>query len=254
MSTIRVDDVTHIYGSGNNQVTAIQDVSLEVQTGEIVTLIGPSGCGKSTLLYLMGGFIEPTEGAIYVGGREVDGPGRDRGIIFQEYALFPWKTVLGNVRFGLENIGYDGDIETAARDHIEKVGLDGFEQSYPKELSGGMKQRVAIARTLAYEPEVLLMDEPFGAVDAQTREILQEDLLELWQELGTTIVFVTHDINEAAYLSQRVAVMTDHPGTIKEVIDADYERSQNRQEILRSSEYERVQEQARQSVREEIES
>lgn len=255
MVRIDIDGLSHIYGTGSEAVQALRDVNLEVESGEFVTIIGPSGCGKSTLLYTVGGFIEPTEGEVRVDGDVVDGPGRDRGIIFQEYALYPWKTVLGNVKFGLQNGEKAGEeIDVIARKYIERVDLGGFEDKYPKELSGGMKQRVAIARTLAYEPEILLMDEPFGALDAQTRELLQEDLLDIWKDTETTILFITHDIDEAAYLSSRIEVLSSHPGTIKETIDVDLDRDQSREDILISDAYDEIRRQARRSVREEIDS
>lgn len=253
MVAISIEGVSHTYRSGHEAVEALKGISVEVEAGEFATLIGPSGCGKSTLLYTVGGFIEPTEGSISIQGNEIDGPGQNRGIIFQEYVLYPWKTVLENVKFGLKNGSADDEeIDIIARRHIEKVGLSGFEDNYPKELSGGMKQRVAIARTLAYKPDILLMDEPFGALDAQTREILQEDLLDIWRETETTILFVTHDIEEAAYLSNRIYVMSSHPGSIKEVIEVDLDHTQDRKDILLSSAYDQVHRKARSSVREEI--
>lgn len=254
MAKLDIDDITHVYDSGGEGVTALENFSLTVDDGEFVSVIGPSGCGKSTLLYIVGGFITPTEGAAKVGGEPITGPGTDRGIIFQEYALFPWKTVLENVKFGLEHVDRDSsrDVEAIARDYLERVGLEGFEDNYPKELSGGMKQRVATARTLAYDPEVLLMDEPFGALDAQTKEVLQEDLLELCQEAEKTILFVTHDIEEAAYLSDRIVVMTAHPGSNKTQFEVGLDRDVSRDEITDSKEFLDVSKKSRTAVREEM--
>ncbi|MER6310983.1 ABC transporter ATP-binding protein [Streptomyces sp. NPDC001657] len=199
--------------------TALDGIDLEIAAGEFVVLVGPSGCGKSTLLDLLGGLARPTSGRILLDGRPVTGPGLDRGIVFQQYALLPWRTALGNVEFGLEATGVPRRQRAArAREFLELVGLSGFENRHPHELSGGMRQRVAIARSLAYDPDVLLMDEPFAALDAQTRESLQDELLRIWQRTGKTVVFITHGIEEAVYLGQRVAVMTSRPGRIKQVV------------------------------------
>jgi NitT/TauT family transport system ATP-binding protein len=200
--------------------TAIKDVNLDVYPGEFLVIVGPSGCGKSTLLDLLGGLTQPTTGKILLDGRPITGPGMDRGIVFQQYALFPWLTALQNVAFGLEvkGLGQRGRLEVAQK-YLSLVGLDGFEHRHPHELSGGMKQRVAIARSLAYDPAVLLMDEPFAALDAQTRETLQAELLKIWQTSQKTIVFITHGIDEAVSLGSRVALMTSRPGRIKNIID-----------------------------------
>lgn len=253
MSRIALEDVTHIYGSGEESVTAIEGLSLTIEDDEFVSVIGPSGCGKSTLLYIVGGFIDSTEGTVSVGGELVDGPGTDRGVIFQEYALYPWKTVMQNVTFGLRHASPEtDDVEERARTFIERVGLGGFEDKYPKELSGGMKQRVAIARTLAYDPEVLLLDEPFGALDAQTKEVLQEDLLELCRETDKTVLFITHDIEEAVYLSDRVVTMTAHPGRKKTEFEVDLDRSGSRDDVFATDEFVDVAKRARTAVREEM--
>ncbi|MGY0233020.1 ABC transporter ATP-binding protein [Longispora urticae] len=213
---IQLLDVTKTFGD----FTALSDISLDIRAGEFVALVGPSGCGKSTLLDLLGGLSRPTGGQILIDGNPVTGPGLDRGVVFQQYALLPWRTALGNIEFGLEAKGV-GRRERAERSRhfLDLVGLDGFGDRYPHELSGGMKQRVAIARSLAFDPEVLLMDEPFAALDAQTRESLQDELLRIWERTGKTIVFITHGIEEAVYLGQRVAVMTSRPGRIKRVVD-----------------------------------
>ncbi|MGW0699000.1 ABC transporter ATP-binding protein [Streptomyces sp. NPDC002867] len=203
----------------STEFTALDGIDLEITAGEFVVLVGPSGCGKSTLLDLLGGLARPTGGRILLDGAPVTGPGLDRGIVFQQYALLPWRTAQGNVEFGLEATGVPRRERAArARELLDLVGLSGFEDRHPHELSGGMRQRVAIARSLAYDPDVLLMDEPFAALDAQTRESLQDELLRIWQRTGKTVVFITHGIDEAVYLGQRVAVMTSRPGRIKRIV------------------------------------
>jgi NitT/TauT family transport system ATP-binding protein len=212
---------------------ALGDVSLTIGDGEFVAILGPSGCGKSTLLYIVGGFVAPSSGSVAVSGKEVTGPGPDRGPVFQEFALFPWKTVLGNVMYGLIVQGVAKlEAERKARDFISLVRLTGYENFYPKELSGGMKQRVAIARTLAYGPQILLMDEPFGALDAHTRTGLQRELLEIWERDRKTVLFVTHSVEEAVFLSDRVIVLTRSPGRIKASIDIDLPRPRRRADLL----------------------
>jgi len=201
-------------------LTALDDLSLDVADGEFLTLVGPSGSGKTTLLDLLAGLSRPTSGKVLVDGKEVTGPGQDRAVVFQQYALFPWRTASANVSIGLENKGLSRKERAAkASEFLDLVGLAGFEDRYPHELSGGMKQRVAIARSLAYEPDVLLMDEPFAALDAQTREQLQDELLRIWKATGKTIVFITHGIDEAVYLGQRVAVLSARPGKLKQIVD-----------------------------------
>jgi NitT/TauT family transport system ATP-binding protein len=207
-------------GGPVRRFTALDDITLEVLTGEFLALVGPSGCGKSTLLDLLGGLETPTSGRILLDGRPIVGPARDRGIVFQQYALFPWRTAAQNVEFGLDIAGLKSKTRREkALHYLDLVGLSAFANRYPHELSGGMKQRVAIARSLAYDPEVLLMDEPFAALDAQTRETLQGELLRIWRRTGKTIVFITHGIDEAVVLGQRVAVMTSRPGRIKQVVE-----------------------------------
>ncbi|AJY76533.1 ABC transporter ATP-binding protein [Paenibacillus beijingensis] len=216
-------------------VSALQDINLDVKQGEFMVIVGPSGCGKSTLLDLLAGLTKPSGGQILLDGKPITGPNLDRGIVFQQYALFPWKTALANVEFGLETKGVPRKERRAiAQQFIRLVGLAGFENRYPHELSGGMKQRIAIARSLAYDPDVLLMDEPFAALDAQTRETLQSELLRIWEATRKTIIFITHGIEEAVYLGQRVAVMTSRPGRIKEVIDIPFE-ARTSEEDLRSN-------------------
>jgi NitT/TauT family transport system ATP-binding protein len=197
-------------------VVAVDKLSLAVRDEEFVSIVGPSGCGKSTLLRIVAGLIRPSAGEVFVDARPVEGPGADRGMVFQSYTLFPWLTVQGNVEFGLKLRGQAAEERAqTARRYIELVGLQGTEPAYPKELSGGMQQRVAIARALANDPTILLMDEPFGALDAQTRAIMQELLLQVWEQTHKTVLFVTHDIDEAVLLSDRIYVMTARPGRIK---------------------------------------
>ncbi len=224
---IVIDSVSHLYRPlRGREVLALDDVSLTIAPREFVALLGPSGCGKSTLLYLIGGFLPVERGAINVEGKAVQGPGPDRGIVFQHFALFPWKTVRGNILYGLERQGIPkSEREKRAMDFIELVGLGGFEDSYPSQLSGGMKQRTAIARTLAFDPSILLMDEPFGALDAQTRGLMQAELLRIWQRTPKTVIFVTHDVQEAVYLADRVAVMSARPGRIKTMVDTRFDKN-----------------------------
>ena len=205
---------------GQREFTAIQDVEFSVKEGEFITLVGPSGCGKSTLLDLLLGLNKPTKGRILIDGREITGPGLDRGIVFQQYALFPWKTAKGNIEFGLEAKGIPKNEWKEQTDYyLDLIGLKKFADRYPHELSGGMKQRVAIARSLAFNPDILLMDEPFAALDAQTRETLQSELLRIWGKTGKTILFITHGIDEAVYLGERVVVLSPNPGSVKKIVD-----------------------------------
>jgi NitT/TauT family transport system ATP-binding protein len=220
--------------AGVETFTALENINLDVKAGEFLVIVGPSGCGKSTLLDLLGGLTLPSSGRILIDSNPIVGPALDRGLVFQQYALFPWRTALKNIEFGLEAKGVARRERAEKAEHfLAMVGLAGFGDRYPHELSGGMKQRVAIARSLAYDPDVLLMDEPFAALDAQTRENLQGELLRIWEESGKTIVFITHGIDEAVYLGQRVAVMTSRPGRIKQVIDIPLE-SRTRQDDLRA--------------------
>ncbi|MBP2636093.1 MAG: cmpD 2 [Firmicutes bacterium] len=204
---------------------AIKKLDLSVKQGEFLAIVGPSGCGKSTFLDMIAGLAKPSSGEIFMDGKPITGPALDRGIVMQGYALFPWRTVRKNVEFGLEIKKVpQKERQEISEQYLELVGLKNFGDRYPHELSGGMKQRVAIARALAYDPEVLLMDEPFAAVDAQTRETLQEELLRIWETTKKTIIFVTHGIDEAVFLADRVAVMTANPGTIKEIVDINLPR------------------------------
>ncbi len=238
---VEVDSVSQIFQtSAREDYLALSDISLTVAEGAFVSILGPSGCGKSTLLYVVGGFVNPTKGTARMKGKPIIGPGPDRGPVFQEFALFPWKSVLGNVMYGPRQQGVSrATAEAQSRSLIEMVGLKGFENFYPKELSGGMKQRVALARTLAYHPEVLLMDEPFGALDAHTRTRLQNDLLNIWERDRKTVLFVTHSVEEAVFLSDKVVMMTRSPGRIRQIIDIDLPRPRRRSELLLESRYQK---------------
>src|SRR5438067_11876758 len=223
---ITIDRVSHVYRPPRGRpVLALEEVSLDVREREFVALLGPSGCGKSTLLYLIGGFLPTETGRILIDGKPVAGPGPDRGIVFQHFALFPWKTVRANILYGLERQGLPRDVrERRAQAYIDLVGLKGFEDSYPSQLSGGMKQRTALARTLAVDPKMLLMDEPFGALDAQTRSLMQAELYAIWERTPKTVLFVTHDVQEAVRLAQRVVVMSARPGKIMATVNIALDR------------------------------
>ena len=238
---IEIDHVSQVFQTSARQDhLALSDISLTIEDGAFVSILGPSGCGKSTLLYIVGGFVRPTKGAARMKGKTISGPGPDRGPVFQEFALFPWKSVLGNVMYGPRQQGVrHADAEAQSRALLEMVGLKGFENFYPKELSGGMKQRVALARTLAYHPEVLLMDEPFGALDAHTRTRLQNDLLNIWERDRKTVLFVTHSVEESVFLSDKVVMMTRSPGRIRQVIDIDLPRPRRRSELLLDPRYQK---------------
>jgi len=226
---IEIEHLSKVYQGRSGAVTALQNTQLTIGQNEFVCVVGPSGCGKTTLLNIIAGLESATTGTVKVENQLVTGPGKERGVVFQQYALFPWKTVLKNVEFGLKLRGLGAkERREKAEKYLELVGLKDFAHAYPKELSGGMKQRVAIARAYAVEPEVLLMDEPFGALDAQTRAQLQEELLNTWEKEKRTIFFITHDVEEAVILAQRVIIMSARPGRIKEIVDVDipYPRTQ----------------------------
>src|SRR5215469_12037297 len=220
MSNIEIRNVSLVYDTPSGSVQAVDDASLNIAASEFLCIVGPSGCGKSTLLNLIAGFLAATSGEIRIGGRPVNGQGMDRGVVFQDFAqLFPWRTALGNVAFGLEMKGIGKEErEKIALSHLALVQLEKFAHAYPHHLSGGMQQRVAIARALAYNPSVLLMDEPFAALDALTRDAMQRLLAEVWRATGKTVVYVTHNVAEAVYLADRVVVMTPHPGRVKSEI------------------------------------
>jgi NitT/TauT family transport system ATP-binding protein len=213
---IDIDNVSMVFGSQGAAVAALKNIDLEIAPGEFVSLLGPSGCGKSTLLNSIAGFIKPTAGTIAVEGKPVEYPGPDRGMVFQEYALFPWMTVEKNIAFGLEiKRTHPSEIDAKVEELLGLLKLTEFRKRFPKDLSGGMRQRVAIARVLALDPPIMLMDEPFGALDSLTRRSLQDELLRIWQTLRKTVVFVTHSIDEAIYLGSRIVVLTYRPGTVK---------------------------------------
>ena len=236
---ISIEHLCKSFGTaGGEHHLALDDVSLEVPAGQFLAVLGPSGCGKSTLLYIVGGFVPASAGSVAVDGRAVTGPGPDRGPVFQEFALFPWKTVKNNVIYGMLQQGMARPAaEARVAELLEMVHLSRYANFYPKELSGGMKQRVAIARTLAYNPAILLMDEPFGALDAHTRTKLQNELLTIWERDRKTVLFVTHSVDEAVYLSDRVLVMTPSPGRRKALFDIDLARPRIRSELLLNRRY-----------------
>lgn len=216
---MQITNVSKIFGAGLGQVIALRDINLNIPEGQFVCLLGPSGCGKSTLLNAIGGFSLPTEGEVRVDGKLIEKPGPERGMVFQEYALFPWMTVEDNITFGLRlKKTPAAEIEKTLNELLKMLKLTEFRDRFPKDLSGGMRQRVAIARVLALDPPIMLMDEPFGALDALTRRSLQDELLKIWQENRKTIIFVTHSMEESIYLADRIVVMTYRPGTIKKDI------------------------------------
>jgi NitT/TauT family transport system ATP-binding protein len=236
-------DIKNLYirlGHGKHAFEAVQNISISVQPGEFVCLLGPSGCGKSTLLGALAGHLEPSSGSIQVDGHSLKGPHPDRGLVFQHHTLFPWRKVIDNVAFGLKMKGVPRiERHRRACELLELVGLAGFEQHYPSQLSGGMQQRVEIARVLINHPRVMLMDEPFGALDAQTRSMMQGLLLEVWERIKTTIVFITHDIDEALYLADRILVMSARPGRIIEQVDIAFPRPRQI-ELLTSDDFIRL--------------
>ena len=234
---LKVDKVSLSYKKPDGGTfTALEEVSFEVPDQQFAVLVGPSGCGKSSLLYLTAGLAEPTSGEIYVGGQQVEGPGADRGMVFQSYTLFPWLTVRQNVEFGLKRRGMPAAQRKDIVDYyVNEVGLSGFADNYAKQLSGGMMQRVAIARALANDPQILLMDEPFGALDSQTRLQMQQLLLRVWGNTKKTVLFVTHDIDEAILLGDRVYVMGARPGRIKQILDVPIERPRNLDMVMERS-------------------
>ena len=226
---LQINKLRKVFNTRNGEMVALNGVDLDIRENEFICVVGPSGCGKSTLLNIIAGLSEPTSGEVYCDGKLVKGTGTERGVVFQQYALFPWLTVKKNVMFGLELEGIKGkEAEERAMKYIKMVQLEEFADHYPKELSGGMKQRVAIARAYAVNPSILLMDEPFGALDAQTRTQLQQELLETWEKERKTCFFITHDVDEAIILAQRVIIMSARPGRIKEIVEIDipYPRDQ----------------------------
>jgi len=232
---IQIKNVNKYFKTDEKDVKALEDINLEIDSGKLVCLLGPSGCGKTTLLRLIGGLDKPDSGEILENNTLITGPSKDRGFIFQQYSLFPWLNVLDNVMFGLEiNRNSKEENLRRAKVYLKSVGLDGFENNYPHELSGGMKQRVAIVRTIINKTKVLLMDEPFSALDMQNRQKLQEELIRIWNKTKKTIIFVTHDVDEAVFLADEVVIMSKHPGKIKKVfkIDLDHNRIRDSKEFL----------------------
>ena len=237
---LKVTDLQKVFPASSRkekELVALKDINLEVKESEFVVMVGPSGCGKSTLINIIGGLEEASAGSVEIDGKVISGPGADRGMVFQGYSLFPWLTVQKNIEFGLKMKKVPkAEREKVAKEYIQLVGLAGFENALPKQLSGGMKQRVAIARTLANHPEILLMDEPFGALDAQTRVVMQELLAKISRETKNTILFITHDIDEAILLADRIYVMSRRPGTIREVMEVNIPGERNH-EILVTPEF-----------------
>ncbi|MBW9220359.1 ABC transporter ATP-binding protein [Methanothermococcus sp. SCGC AD-155-N22] len=226
---LEIRNVSKKFVSKNKEILAVDNITFNVRYNEFLSIVGPSGCGKSTLLRMIAGLEKPTSGEILMEGKKIEGPGAERGLVFQQYTLLPWRNVLDNVAFGLEIRGLPKkERYEIAKRFIKMIGLEGFEEAYPYELSGGMQQRVAIARTLANDPKIVLMDEPFGALDTQTRTILQHELLKIWEKEKKTVLFVTHSVDEAVYLSDRVIVMTARPGRIKDIISIDLPRPRKR--------------------------
>jgi len=229
MALLEVKGVNKLFLSDGKEMEALHDINLRIEENEFICFIGPSGCGKTTLLRIIAGLEEPTSGSVFLDGEPIQGPGPERGMVFQEYSLFPWRTVLQNIAFGPELKGVpQAEREARSRQYLKMVGLERFEARYPHELSGGMKQRVAIARALVNNPKALLMDEPFGALDAQTRNIMQSELLRIWEEEKKTVVFVTHSVDEAIYLADRIVIMSARPGRIKDIIDIPLSRPRSR--------------------------
>jgi len=245
---LSVKGVRKVFEGRGGEVVALDGADFEIAEKEFVTVIGTSGCGKSTMLSIIAGLEEESEGEVLVDGEPVHGPGRDRGVVFQSYTLFPWMTAQKNIEFALD--GSKKERADIAREQLELVGLEGFADSFPSQLSGGMRQRVAIARALSYKPEVLLMDEPFGALDAQTRQLMQELLMRIWEEHRLTVMFVTHDIDEAVFLSDRVLVMTARPGKIKEDITVGIDRPRTF-EVISTPEFFEYKSRLLEAVREE---
>lgn len=235
---IKLDSIGMTYARDGVPFDALSDVDVALETGEFASLVGPSGCGKTTLLKIIAGLLRPTRGAVLIDDKEVSAPGRDRAVVFQNFALLPWADVMSNAAFGLEARGVrKAERERIAADQLARVGLTGFERNFPHQLSGGMQQRVGIARALAVEPDILLMDEPFGALDALTRQVMQKDLARLWDAAaGRTAVMVTHSMDEAVFLSDKIVLMNTRPGRIEEVIAVPFERPRT-PEVVRSGAY-----------------
>lgn len=248
---ISIDHIRQVFKRNRSPLVVLEDFTLDVAANEFVTIVGTSGCGKSTLLNIIGGLLESTEGQVRIDGKAIRGPGRDRGFVFQSYSLFEWLTVEKNIHFALKKSNLSAaEKKETVQHYIDIVGLKGFEKAYPKQLSGGMCQRVAIARALVYKPEVLLMDEPFGALDAQTRGMMQELLLKVWEKHRTTVVFITHDVEEAIFLSDRVIIMSSLPGRLKAQIQVPIARPRS-YEVMTEARFIEIKRQVIEAIREE---
>jgi NitT/TauT family transport system ATP-binding protein len=251
VAKLKVEGLSKSFRKGDAETEALRGVSCQIEDGEFISIVGASGCGKTTFLRMVGGLVSPSAGEILLDGRAVDRPGPDRGFVFQQDSLLPWRNVLDNVLIGLEINGRRKDGQEAARENIRLVGLAGFEKHYPHELSGGMRQRVNLARALTLNPEILLMDEPFAALDAQTRELMQAELLKVWEQARKTVLFVTHQIDEAVYLSDRVLIFTVRPGRLKEQVVIDLPRPRPLA-LKRTAEFGAYVEQIWDSIEEEV--
>lgn len=248
---LEIQDVTKSYGTKKHAILALDEISATIRSNEFVALVGTSGCGKSTLLSIVAGLLDPTSGAVTADGEEVTGPGQDRGLVFQNYTLFPWLTAQQNIEFALRETGIPRTArKAAAKEALAEVGLTEFAGAYPTELSGGMQQRVAIARSMSYRPQMLLMDEPFGALDALTRRLMQDLLTRVWESHRITVLFVTHDVSEAVYLADRILVMTNRPGRIKQEIEVTLPRPRD-PETTSTPEFARLQQQVLEAIRSE---
>ena len=248
--TVNIKDMSKVYHTDSGELTAVDGMDLHIEAEEFVTVLGPSGCGKSTVMECIAGYLDPTEGEVLVNGEPVDEPDPSRGVVFQENRLFPWKTINENVRFGpqMRDAVDESRIETL----FDQMGLEGFEDSYPHELSGGMQQRAELARLLANDPDIMLMDEPFSGLDAMTKELMQEKLLDVWEDDDRTVLFITHDVEEAILLADRVVVMTARPGQVKDVIDVDLDRPRDT-DIVTSDRFNELQHRASESIHDEAE-
>ena len=248
---ITIEELTVVYTSGKKSITAVEKLDFAVAPSEFLCILGTTGCGKSTILNVIAGFVKPTSGRVIMGGLPISGPGPERGVVFQHHALFSWKTVRGNIEFGLKMKNIDMRArKMIADEYIKSVGLAGFEKSYPRELSGGMQQRVGLARALANTPGVVLMDEPFGSLDAQTRIMMQELLLGIWKHYARTIIFVTHDVDEAIFLADRIIVLTARPGRVKDEVKISLPRPRS-YDIVTSEEYMNLKKKVTLLIREE---
>ena len=248
--TVNIQDLRKVYGDDGDELVAVDGMDLHIEAEEFVTVLGPSGCGKSTVMECIAGYLDPTEGEVLVNDEPVEGPDPSRGVVFQENRLFPWKTISENVRFGPQM--RDDVDESRVASLFDQMGLSGFEDAYPHELSGGMQQRAELARLLANDPDIMLMDEPFSGLDAMTKELMQEKLLDVWEDDDRTVLFITHDVEEAILLADRVVVMTARPGQVKDVIDVDLERPRST-DMVTTDRFNELQRRASESIHDEAE-